>query len=118
MPIGRKGLISTTVGAVTETDSGRIVPMDRVLDRAALSKFVYIGESHDNAKHHQFQAAVIDGLARRGHDVIVGFEMFTRPVQDDLNPWTLGKWTEDEFIARSDWKKQWGFDYALYKPIF
>lgn len=35
-----------------------------------------------------------------------------------LNGWTLGWWSEPEFIEKSDWKKQWGFDYNLYKPIF
>src|SRR5688572_878741 len=105
MPIGRKGLVSTKLGVITEMDSGRAVPLDRVLDRAALSKFVFIGESHTNANHHDLQAAVIDGLANRGHDVIIGFEMFTRPVQSELDPWTLGKWKEEEFIVRSDWKK-------------
>jgi uncharacterized iron-regulated protein len=30
----------------------------------------------------------------------------------------MGWWDEATFIERSDWKKQWGFDYALYKPIF
>jgi uncharacterized iron-regulated protein len=61
---------------------------------------------------------VIQALAKAGRDVVVGFEMFTRPVQDKLNPWSLGWWSEEEFIRQSEWKTQWGFDYALYKPIF
>jgi uncharacterized iron-regulated protein len=35
-----------------------------------------------------------------------------------LNSWTLGRQTEEEFIAKSQWKTEWGFDYALYRPIF
>lgn len=44
--------------------------------------------------------------------------MFTRDNQENINGWSMGWWTDEEFVAKSDWKKQWGFDYKLYKPIF
>ncbi len=81
-------------------------------------RFLLIGESHDNPRHHEFQARAIRALAAAGRRVVVGFEMFTRPNQANLAPWTLGWWTEDEFIREADWKKQWGFDFGLYRPIF
>jgi uncharacterized iron-regulated protein len=44
--------------------------------------------------------------------------MFTRPVQKSLAPWTLGRYSEPEFIVESDWQKQWGFPFEIYAPIF
>lgn len=92
--------------------------MDSLAAAADGKRFVYLGESHTAAEHHKMQAAVIEALVRRGREVVVGFEMFTRPMQDRLNPWTLGWWSEEDFVREADWKGQWGFDYALYKPIF
>lgn len=118
LPIGRAGTVQVEPGTLVETASGNTATPDDVARAAIGKRFVYLGESHDVLRHHEIQAEVIRALAKQGRSVIVGFEMFTRPVQDRLNPWTLGWWTEQEFIEGSDWKTQWGFDFALYRPIF
>lgn len=118
LPIGASGEIRVKPGTIVATSNGSEVSVDDVAKAADGHRFVYLGESHTTLAHHEMQAAVIDALTKRGRDVIVGFEMFTRPVQAQLNPWTLGWWTEAEFVERADWKGQWGFDFALYRPIF
>lgn len=102
----------------TRTADGRSASPDEVAASADGLRFVFVGESHDSAEHHQAQAAVIEALVARGRRVSVGFEMFTRDNQASLAGWTLGRWTEDEFVERSSWKAQWGFDFALYRPVF
>ena len=118
LPIGRTGDVTAAPDTIVDLASGTRSSIDKMLNAASHSRFVYVGESHDSLRHLDMQAAVIDGLAKRGCDVIVGLEMFTRPLQGQLNPWTLGWWTEEQFVERSDWKKQWGFEYRLYKPVF
>lgn len=118
LPIGRPGTLEVGTGEMRSTITGKLSSPDDVAAAADGHRFVYLGESHDRARHHEMQAAIVEALVRRGRTVIVGFEMFTRPVQAELNPWTLGWLTEDEFIERSQWKTQWGFDYGLYRPIF
>ncbi|MCB8933208.1 MAG: ChaN family lipoprotein [Chthonomonadaceae bacterium] len=118
LPIGTKGSVDVAPEKIVNTRTGAEVDVDAIAAAADGQRFVYVGENHDNPSHHRMQAAIIDALVRRGRDVVVGFEMFTRPVQDELNPWTLGWWSEEEFVQRSDWKNQWGFDFALYRPIF
>ncbi|MBS1700498.1 MAG: ChaN family lipoprotein [Armatimonadetes bacterium] len=98
--------------------SGKESSLDGFLKASDRYQFIFLGESHDDPVHHQIQAKVIDGLVKRGRNVTVGFEMFTRPNQPNINAWTLGKWSDDEFIENSNWKKEWGFPYPLYKPIF
>lgn len=118
LPIGPKGERTIAVGKLMHMVSGKEASLDDIVTSAKGFRYVLIGESHDHAGHHQMQADIIEALAKSGRDVLVGFEMFTRPVQKQLNPWTLGWQTEEEFIVQSDWKKQWGFDFALYRPIF
>lgn len=118
LPIGRSGVAEVEEGTIVELRSGRRAQVADIVRAAEGKRFVYLGESHDNPRHHRLQAEVVEALAESGRDVIVGFEMFTRPMQSALDPWTLGWWSEDEFVERSNWKGQWGFDFALYRPIF
>ncbi|MEJ5171673.1 MAG: ChaN family lipoprotein, partial [Fimbriimonadales bacterium] len=118
LPIGPPGAVRVEAGQIVETSSGKAVGLEAIVRAADGTRFVILGESHDDAAHHRFQAEVIEALAKAGRQVIVGLEMFTRPVQDRLNPWTLGWKTEEEFIQESEWKTQWGFDFALYRPVF
>lgn len=118
LDIGTRGFVAVPIDRIIETRTGRSVEVSDVAKAARGHRFVYLGESHDRLKHHQMQADVIQALVADGRDVIVGFEMFTRPIQAQLNPWSLGWWTEQQFVANADWKGQWGFDFALYRPIF
>jgi uncharacterized iron-regulated protein len=118
LPIGTPGSITVPPGALVRTSDGRQTTPAEVAASADGHRFMYLAESHTTLAHHEMQAKLIEELAKRGQDVIVGFEMFTRPVQGQLNPYTLGWWSEAEFIEKAEWKTQWGFDFALYKPIF
>ncbi|MCX7799135.1 MAG: ChaN family lipoprotein [Fimbriimonadales bacterium] len=118
LPIGPPGFVRVEPGSLVDASSGKPASMDDLVRAAQDRRFVLLGESHDDAAHHRFQAEAIQALVKAGRNVIVGLEMFTRPVQDRLHAWTLGWRTEDEFLRESEWKTQWGFDFALYRPIF
>lgn len=118
LAIGASGTVTAQPNQIIDTRNGKIVGVEAVAAAADPFQYVYLAESHNNPDHHLMQATVIMALVARGRNVIVGLEMFTRPAQQQLNPWTLGWWDEATFIEKSDWKTQWGFDYALYRPIF
>ena len=121
LPIGdprRQYLLTARPDEIVDTHrrcAVSLAEMTRLLEPAT---FVLIGEQHDNAQHHQFQAQVIEALVQAGRSVIVGMEMFDRTKQPALNLWTLNRLREAEFIEQSEWRTQWGFDFALYRPIF
>lgn len=117
-PSRRTRRLRVRSGERIETRRGRKLTMRQLVDALEPYTFLLIGEEHTEASHHQFQAAVIDALARAGRAVIVGMEMFDRTKQHPLNLWTLNRLSEAEFIEQSDWRRQWGFDFALYRPIF
>jgi len=110
--------MTVQAGALYDLRTGRTASIADICRAAKGASFVFLGESHDNAKHHVFQADVVRALAADGRSVSVGMEMFPFGTQPVLNLWTLGKLSEPDFITRSDWKTVWGFDYTLYKPIF
>lgn len=117
LEIGLPGRVVPKMGW-TNLATGRASSAKEIAVAARGFRFVLAGESHDNPHHHEQQAAIVQALVDDGREVVVGFEMFTRDNQASLNPWTLGWWTEEEFIAGSNWQKQWGFPYAIYRPIF
>lgn len=80
---------------------------------------VYGGETHDQLNDHlaQLEALKALGLAR-GEKIVVGFEMLNMTLQPVLEDYAAGKLTDEEFMAKADWKTEWGFDFNLYKPIF
>jgi uncharacterized iron-regulated protein len=77
-----------------------------------------LGERHDLASDHMWQARVIEGLAQVRGEVAVGFEMFPRRVQPVLDAWTAGGLDEAQFLAGTGWAEVWGFDPELYMPVF
>jgi len=117
LDIGLPGKVTATRG-YTETKSGEKCSIPAVAEAARDVRFVLFGESHTSGDHHRAQAEVIEMLVKSGRKVVVGFEMFTRDNQANLAEWSTGTQSEADFITKSNWKTQWGFDFALYRPIF
>lgn len=121
LPIGdprRQYMLTVRPGEIVDTHHRCGVSLREMIRLLEPANFILVGEQHDNALHHQFQAQVIEALVQAGRSVIVGMEMFDRTKQYALNLWTLNRLGEAEFIDLSEWQTQWGFDFALYRPIF
>ncbi len=88
---------------------------------AAVSRadVVLVGETHDQLKDHQAQFEALKALSEaRGPAIAVGFEMLNLTLQPVLDDYAAGRLTEAEFLAKADWKNEWGFDFGMYKPLF
>ncbi len=118
LPLGTKGERTVTLGAITDLASGREATPKDVALKARGKRFVFLGESHATTPHQRLEADVIQALVDDGRDVIVGLEMYTRPKQDWLDRWSKGGIEEADFLQKSDWKGQWGFDFGFYRPVF
>lgn len=90
----------------------------KFLSRAARAQVVLLGESHDNADHHRWQLHTLAALAGLRAKTVIGFEMFPRRAQPVLDRWIAGELGEEAFLKASDWNEVWGFDAALYLPLF
>lgn len=94
------------------------VDFDRVLRRASASEVVLLGEMHDQAEHHRWQLHMISALQAVRGPMVLGFEMFPRRVQPVLDRWVAGELSEMQLLQQTDWPSIWGFDSALYLPLF
>lgn len=96
--------------------SGGVVSWPDLISSLMSARVIAVGEKHDEASHHRVQAAVVSSIAALDPNVVVGLEMVSQDLQPGLDDFMSGKISESDFIAF--WKKAWGYDYALYKPIF
>ena len=96
----------------------QVIPGDAATTQLALSRVVLLGESHDNADHHRWQAQVLAGLMGQRTDMVLAFEMFPRPAQPVLDDWVAGKLNERQFLEQTKWATTWGFDPDMYMPMF
>ena len=97
---------------------GREVRQERVFKNLVKHDVVLLGESHDEAEHHRWQLDTIAALFGHRPGMVLGFEMFPRSVQPVLDRWTKGELDEATFLREVDWQRSWGFDSALYMPLF
>jgi uncharacterized iron-regulated protein len=108
-----------TRGAWIDVNTGQSIDRgDLFRDIVAKSSVVLLGESHTDADHHRWQLHTIAALHGRGGNIVIGFEAFPRRLQAVLDDWVNGKLTEDAFLKAAEWRQVWGYDAALYMPIF
>lgn len=109
MPSGIVGpLVIASPGAALVTWKDAVASL-------ATSGLVCVGEKHDETSHHQVQAEVLLALdASPG--LSLGLEMVAAEDQPTLDAFQSGTMSEADFAAW--WSKNWGYPYAMYKPIF
>jgi len=83
------------------------------------SQVIYVGETHDQNECHIAQLKTIMTINEiKQGKVAVGFEMLNSTLQPILDEYAEGKISDEEFLTKVNWKKEWGFDFSLYEPIF
>jgi uncharacterized iron-regulated protein len=75
---------------------------------------VYIGENHASRGDHVYELDLIRSLIRRRIHFAVGWEMFERNHQSDLDQFKEGRLSLAELFARTGFEKSW----ATYSPLY
>lgn len=98
--------------------SRTVITVDAVI--AAMSKrtVVLLGENHDNADHHRWQLHTMAALHSYQPNIVIGMEMLPRRSQPVLDRWVAGELSPAAFLEAVEWDTVWGFDSALYLPLF
>lgn len=99
---------------VFDTARGGFTDFEAMVFDLTRADVVLVGEQHDDPNTHRLEAAVLEGLLRRRIDVIVSLEMFERDVQDELDHFSVGHMTEEEFLSSS---RPWPRYRTDYKPL-
>jgi uncharacterized iron-regulated protein len=118
LPMPNDRSVIVRKGEAVASETGKPATASDIAESAHAKRvsWVYVGETHDNADAHKWQADVIRELGKRYARVVVGMEMYQRAMQSTLDHFL--HISEAEFVEKSQWKTQWGFDFALYKPVF
>jgi uncharacterized iron-regulated protein len=87
-------------------------------DLARKRPVILLGESHTDLDDHLWELHTLAELYGRGGNMVIGFEAFPRRLQSVLDQWVDGKLTEEAFLKASEWRQVWGYDPALYMPLF
>jgi uncharacterized iron-regulated protein len=84
----------------------------------ARADYILVGEEHPNPCDHQAQAGIIRRLVTAGVRPAIGLEMVPADLQDRLDAFNAGKLAVADLPRALSWKTTWGYDFALYAPIF
>ncbi len=106
------------VGRIWDVAGARFVDSGAVIRRAAGSRFVLLGEKHDNPDHHRLQAQVVQGLIAAGRRPAVAFEMFTADQAPVIARQVAAAPHDAPGIARAvHWETSGWPDFSMYRPI-
>lgn len=119
VPSGAGRSAPTESGTIVDHRDGSTVSFDAMIDRLSTASAVYVGELHDQAHHHAFQAKVLEALYAkwRGKRVALGLEMFYRPFQPGLDAYVRGEIDEKEMLEKTDWDNRWRNYWEAYAPM-
>jgi len=108
-----------TYGGWINVKTGRSVDRKELFrDLEAKRSVVLLGESHTDVDHHLWELYTVAAIYGHGGNIAIGFEAFPRRLQSVLDDWVAGKLTEEAFLKASEWRTVWGYDAALYMPLF
>jgi uncharacterized iron-regulated protein len=118
LDIGRKGSALVAPDTITDLTSGGGSSLATVAARTAGKGWLFVGESHATPPHQRYEADLVAAVADTGRPAVVGVEFLQRPKQAVLDRWIAGEIDEETFLNDVEWKKQWGFDWSHYAPLF
>jgi uncharacterized iron-regulated protein len=106
------------VGQWKVPDDGSEISETHLLNDLWERPVVMLGETHTSAEHHRWQLHVLSALYGQNQNMVIGFEAFPRTLQPILDRWTRGELGKEKFIRLARWNEVWGYDSALYMPLF
>lgn len=118
VPSAARAAVCVPVGEWRAPGATQPLSFEALAARAAESRVVLLGETHEVEEHHRWQLQTLAALHAHHPSLVVALEMFPRRVQPALDRWVAGELDEAAFLRESDWRNAWGHDASLYLPIF
>jgi uncharacterized iron-regulated protein len=107
------------VGKIWDVQARAFVERNALIERLVRSRFVLLGERHDNPDHHRLQAELLQGMVERGRRPRVVFEMLELEQQGAVDEyWARPAATAAGFGAALRWQETSWPPFSDYQPIF
>lgn len=107
---------SVTYKNVLRVSDGKVITFEEMVRELRGVAMVFLGEDHDNERHHKAQLDIITALYGTRISLAVGLEMFRAENQNVLNRWVRGNLDTGVFIRA--YYENWSFPWPLYRDIF
>ncbi len=101
---------------ILRVTDGKVVSLSELVEDLTKARLVFVGELHTTQSHHDAQLEIVRTLKQADAPVAIGFEMFKRDSQPDLDRWVNGELSEQEF--QKIYYNNWNYPYPLYRNIF
>lgn len=101
---------------VLRLSDGKIISFEEMIEELKKADIVFIGENHENEKHHKSEFEIIRALNDKKIPLGLGLEMFRTENQKELDTWVAGKLDLDTFLRV--YYKAWRLPWPLYRDIF
>jgi uncharacterized iron-regulated protein len=95
---------------------GKAITFTTMIEDIRNAKVIFVGETHDSKRDHEFQLAIIKSLHRSGVPSAIGLEMFRAESQNLLDQWVGGSLELKGFLKV--YQDNWGGAWPLYRDIF
>lgn len=110
---GQMALAKESDMRIIDTQSGKDASWKNMLDNAAKSHAVFLGEQHDDTETHRVELSILKDLYKRvGKRLILSMEMFERDQQILLDQHLAGVITAAELGQKTKLWNNYATDYA------
>lgn len=96
------------------TERNQLSDFELLIADAATADVVFVGEQHDDPNTHRLEAALLEGLLRRGVAPTLSLEMFERDVQPLIDAYLGGTRSEEEMLKDA---RPWPRYKTDYRPL-
>jgi uncharacterized iron-regulated protein len=104
------------VGQIIAGSSGQRVSSAQLTQAIDQTRYLVLGETHDNADHHLLQAELLAQFLESHTGASVGFEMLDEGDAVSLSQHPVN--TPDELATLVRWADSGWPDFRLYRPVF
>lgn len=93
----------------------RFISREHLANLISKPRYVFLGETHDNPQHHQYQAWAIEQLIKQGRRPVIALEMLDDKQNTHLTNFELTNSTQ--FFDAVNWDKTGWPARAFYAPL-
>ncbi|HVK55664.1 MAG TPA: ChaN family lipoprotein [Burkholderiales bacterium] len=105
------------VNQIWDTREQKAVSRATLFQNAANTRYVFIGETHDNESHHFIQRELLNVLLAEGKHPALAMEQFDIEHQSMINHALLTANRSSESIAEAGQFNHKGWNWSLYEPL-
>lgn len=110
------------VDKIWSTTEAKFITADTLKAETLKHQAILLGETHDNARHHQLQAELLQHLLNHQRQPGVAFEMLNRNQQDIIDQFQKAHRNiedkTDSFAEVVQWQASGWPEWPYYRPVF